>query len=79
MTGTALLGAGEDTARRRGHERIALGVGVDNPGARRLYERLAYTDWGHGSVVTSWEDHDRDGRPVTVSETIDLLVKRLRR
>jgi GNAT superfamily N-acetyltransferase len=76
--GTALLRAGEDTARRRGHERIALGVGVDNHGARRLYERLAYTDWGRGSVVTSWEEHDRDGRPVAVSETIDLLVKRLR-
>ena len=52
--GTALLGAAEGTARQLGHERIALGVGLDNPKARRLYERLGYPDgatepwWGPG-------------------------------
>jgi GNAT superfamily N-acetyltransferase len=29
--GTALIGAAEGTARQLGHERIALGVGIDNP------------------------------------------------
>jgi GNAT superfamily N-acetyltransferase len=43
--GTALIGVAEGTARRLGHERIALGVGLDNPKARRLYERLGYADW----------------------------------
>ena len=75
--GTALVRAGEDEARRLSHDRVALGVGLDNPGARRLYERLGYTDWGRGLTVTSWREHRRDGAPVTVTETIDMLVKRL--
>jgi GNAT superfamily N-acetyltransferase len=75
--GTALLRAGEATARQLGHRRVALGVGVDNPGARRLYERLGYIDWGHGSIVGSYLDRDHDGPPVTITETIDMLVKRL--
>lgn len=56
--GTALIHAGEDTA-------------------RRLYERLGYADWGHGTVETSWKEHDHAGPPVTMTETIDLLVRRL--
>jgi GNAT superfamily N-acetyltransferase len=75
--GTALIRAGEDTARRLGHERIALGVGLDNRDARRLYERLGYADWGHGTVVETWVERDHDGPPVTLSEVCDMLVKRL--
>jgi GNAT superfamily N-acetyltransferase len=75
--GTALIGAAEDTARRLGHGQITLAVGVDNPDARRLYERLGYVDWRHGTIVASWQERDRDGPPVTVSETCDVLVKRL--
>jgi GNAT superfamily N-acetyltransferase len=75
--GTALIRAAEDTARRLGHERIALGVGLDNPNARRLYERLGYADWGHGTVVGTWVERDHDGPPVTLSEVCDMLVKRL--
>jgi GNAT superfamily N-acetyltransferase len=75
--GTALIHAGEDTARRLGHQQLAMGVGVDNPDARRLYERLGYTDWGHGTTVTSWQEHDPAGQPVTVSETIHMLVRHL--
>jgi GNAT superfamily N-acetyltransferase len=73
--GTALVRAGEDTARRLGHRRLALGVGVDNPGARRLYERLGYIDWDHGTIVGTWVDRDRAGPPVRVSERLHLLVK----
>jgi GNAT superfamily N-acetyltransferase len=75
--GTALIRAGEDTARRLSHQQLALGVGVDNPNARRLYERLGYADWGHGRVVGTWVERDHDGPPVTVSEVYDVLVKRL--
>ncbi len=75
--GTALIRAGEDTARRLGHDRLALGVGLGNSGARRLHERLGYIDWGHGPVVTSWQERHHDGPPVTATETIDMLVKRL--
>jgi GNAT superfamily N-acetyltransferase len=41
--GTALIHAGEDTARRLGDHHLAIGVGLDNPGASRLSERLGYT------------------------------------
>jgi GNAT superfamily N-acetyltransferase len=75
--GTALIRAAEDTARQLGHEWIALGVGLDNPKARRLYERLGYADWGHGTVVGTWVEYPDDGPPVTLSEVCDMLVKRL--
>jgi GNAT superfamily N-acetyltransferase len=75
--GTALLRAAEDTARQLGHEQLTLAVGVDNPDARRLYQRLGYVDWRHGTIVATWQERDRDGPPVTVSETCDVLVKRL--
>ena len=75
--GTALVRAGEDEARRLGHDRVALGVGLDNPGARRLCERLGYTGWGRGHTLTSWREQRPGSAPVTVTETIDMLVKRL--
>jgi GNAT superfamily N-acetyltransferase len=75
--GTALIREGEDTARRLGHERLALGVGLENLGARRLYERLGYADWGHGTVVIAWVERNHDGPPVMASEVCDMLVKRL--
>jgi hypothetical protein len=52
-------------------------LGLDNPNARRLYERLGYADWGHGTVVGTWVERDHDGPPVTLSEVCDMLVKRL--
>jgi GNAT superfamily N-acetyltransferase len=75
--GTALIRAAEDTARQLGHERIALGVGLGNPKARRLYERLGDVDWGHGTVEGTWVEHPDDGPPVTLSEVCDMLIKRL--
>jgi hypothetical protein len=50
-------------------------VGVDNSDARRLYERLGYVDWGHGTIVGSWVDRDHDGPPVIEFETWNVLVK----
>jgi len=75
--GTALIGAAEATARQLGYVRIALGVVLDNPKARRLYERLGYADWGHGTVVGTWVEYPDDGPPVTLSEACDMLIKRL--
>jgi hypothetical protein len=43
--------ATEDTARQFGDEQLALVLGLDNPDARRLYERLGYADWRHRTVV----------------------------
>jgi hypothetical protein len=42
-----------------------------------LYERLGYVDWGHGTIVETWAEHDHDGPAVTQSETCNVLVKRL--
>jgi GNAT superfamily N-acetyltransferase len=75
--GTALIRTAEDTARQLGHGQLALAVGVDNPRARRLYERLGYVDRGHGTIVDTWVERDHDGPPITLSETCNVLVKRL--
>jgi GNAT superfamily N-acetyltransferase len=75
--GTALIRAAEASARRLGYERIALGVGLDNPRARRLYARLGYVDWGQGTVVGTWVEYPDDGPSVTLSEVCDMLVKQL--
>jgi GNAT superfamily N-acetyltransferase len=74
--GTALIRAAEARARQLGHQQLALAVGVQNSDARRLYERLGYADWGHGTVVGTWVDRDH-GPPVTLSEVCDVLVKPL--
>jgi GNAT superfamily N-acetyltransferase len=50
--GTALIRAAEATARQFSHEQLTLGVGLDNPKARRLYERLAMPT---GATEPSWE------------------------
>jgi GNAT superfamily N-acetyltransferase len=76
--GTALIRAAEEIAGGLGYDRIALGVGLDNRDARRLYDRLGYADWGHGTVMASWQEPGEDGTPVTVSLECDVLVKRLR-
>jgi hypothetical protein len=34
-----------------------------------------YADWGHGTIVGTWDERHRDGRPVRVSECLHLLVK----
>jgi GNAT superfamily N-acetyltransferase len=75
--GTALIREAEDTARQLGHRQLALAVGLDNPDARRLYERLGFVDWGHGTIVETWVERDHNGPPVTLSETCYVLVKRL--
>ena len=47
------------------------------PARGGLYERLGYIGWGHRHTVTSWREQRPDSAPVTVTETIDMLVKRL--
>jgi len=40
--GTRLIAAVEDLLHKRGYKMVELGVEKDNPGAKRLYERLGY-------------------------------------
>lgn len=72
--GTALVRAAEDAARRRGHDRLVLGVGVDNPDAKRLYERLGYLDWGGGPIVARWTEPDGKGGIREASLACDTMV-----
>ncbi|SNS64786.1 Acetyltransferase (GNAT) family protein [Asanoa hainanensis] len=75
--GTALVGAAEDLVRSRGYARVVLGVGIDNPGARRLYERLGYAEWPHGQIDTGYHATGDDGVRRWHPETITMLVKAL--
>ncbi len=60
-TGTSIIRFAEDEARRLGAERIGIAVERENNGARRLYERLGYSDWNNGFVIDRWFDLDDDG------------------
>ena len=73
---TRLVAAAEAEARRRGAAGLYLGVEPGNDGARRLYERLGYREWGHGLVPTGWWT-EQDGGRVEYRTTIHILVKQL--
>jgi GNAT superfamily N-acetyltransferase len=75
--GTALIRACEAAACERGDDVLLLGVGLDNPDARRLYERLGYHDWGQGPIVTHWTEPDGRGGTRRVSLDIDVMVASL--
>ncbi|GIF77314.1 GNAT family N-acetyltransferase [Asanoa siamensis] len=75
--GTSIIRAAEELVSARGHERIVLGVGVENPAARRLYERLGYAEWPHGTIDTGYHWAGDDGVRRWFPETITMLVKAL--
>jgi GNAT superfamily N-acetyltransferase len=77
--GSALVNEAERLAYERGYPRICLGVGIDNFSARRLYERLGYGYWSHGTIEGSWSYEDHDGRTMIQREEIIYMSKRLRR
>jgi GNAT superfamily N-acetyltransferase len=62
--GTALMHSSEQWAIRWGAAVIGLGVGPANGRAIRLYEHLGYADWGHGTVVDQWTEHDDESASV---------------
>jgi GNAT superfamily N-acetyltransferase len=73
---SALTGAAEQLARRRGHDRISISHGVENGPARRVYAGLGYRDAGvapervKGTIVVR-------GEPMHVDDTIVYLIKEL--
>ena len=74
---THLTHAAETEARDRGWDEISLSVSLDgNPAARRLYERLGYTDAGVEPVRVLGEIMIR-GRPLQVDDTLLYLTKAL--
>lgn len=61
--GTRLLAAAEAELRRRGYQCAEIGAERDNPGARRLYERLGYRVFGRDrhwyGYTTPWGERRR--------------------
>ena len=75
--GAQLLDASEDLAKRNGYSRIGLGVAVDNPRARSLYEVRGFEDAGFGEYTTGGLYVDRDGQEKTWEEVCRYLIKQL--
>ncbi|MCL6422520.1 GNAT family N-acetyltransferase [Brachybacterium sp. JHP9] len=74
--GTSLLQAAERRAAALGAREIAVGVADDNPGARRLYERLGY----RASGIVDVSEHDwtaDDGTVHHERESDEMMLKAL--
>lgn len=72
--GTAITRAAEAVARP--HGLISLAVGVENPGARRLYERLGYVATGRLETY-SYAYIRADGARQSATETVEHLSREL--
>jgi GNAT superfamily N-acetyltransferase len=72
--GTAIVRAAEERVGAGG--RLAVGVGLDNPRARALYERLGYRGTGE-ITTTSYSFVDDAGVTRQATETDETLVKHL--
>ena len=72
-----LMHHAEHLARERGCERVALGVGLENERARRLYERRGYREAGIENCRVEWPYLDERGEERTEGETCMHLVKTL--
>jgi GNAT superfamily N-acetyltransferase len=76
--GTAIIRATEAIATSWSRPVIGLAVGLDNPGARRLYERLGYQPWDGATVIDTWTEQDAEGNIVrSHADPCDYLLKPL--
>jgi ribosomal protein S18 acetylase RimI-like enzyme len=64
--GSALIDAAERRVRARGYSRVGLAVGLTNIRAARLYERLGYQTWDHGTFDVTWSEGRRTERETCV-------------
>ncbi len=76
--GSLLLQEAEIRVQQKGYPHIGLGVGVDNTGARRLYQRHGYEDGGFGKYKSSGSYVDQGGKEQTWEEICFYLVKPIR-
>ena len=77
-TGSCLLEQAESLVTQRGYCRIGLGVAIDNPRARSLYERSGYVDTGSGEYRTGGSYTDKDGQEKFWEEICRYLIKLLK-
>lgn len=73
--GTALIRAAEQVLRNRGHDRVALGVALENHGALRLYLRNGYREWRHSPITTTYEEFLPHGRVLRHPDVCRILIK----
>lgn len=73
---TLLIKEAERLVKEKGFQKIGLAVGnIDNPNARRLYEKLGYEDWRQGEFLVSWDYINKEGDKGAESETCIYMVK----
>jgi GNAT superfamily N-acetyltransferase len=76
--GTAIIRATEAIAAEWSRPTIGLAVGRDNPGARRLYERLGYQQCDGVQVLDTWTEQDAEGNIVrSHADPCEYLLKKL--
>jgi len=75
---SALTAGAEAEARRRGFDRLRLGVGVDNAPAQALYRRCGFVDAGLAPKRVTGTIEIRTG-PIQVDDTILIWEKRFNR
>lgn len=73
--GSLMMAKAEADLRERGFDAVTLNVGKDNPGARRLYERLGYQVLAEEPGCWSYTDHE--GRIRDVHEPSWRMEKKL--
>lgn len=74
--GTAMCRWIETRAAKQGFDKLYLGVGINNPGARRLYQRLGFSPAGR-TTTTTYQYVDQNGHKQWSTETDDILEKAL--
>lgn len=74
--GTWLLTAAEEAAVEAHSRTLKLSVGVENPDARRFYERLGYRITGE-RTQTTYSYLDAAGTQQSATEVDELMVKQL--
>jgi GNAT superfamily N-acetyltransferase len=75
--GTRLIQEAERELLARGYRWSVIAVAKDNPGARRLYERLSYVVFADDPGIWHYTDHE--GRACRVEEPAWMLQKALTR
>ncbi|GAA1687280.1 hypothetical protein GCM10009733_099890 [Nonomuraea maheshkhaliensis] len=75
--GSELMRAAEEVLFSMEYKQVALGVGLDNLDACRLYERRGYVEWPHGNLPTTSVVYGRDGRRELRAELCRIMVRQL--
>jgi len=75
--GKSIIREAERLAKEKGCTHIGIEVGVGNPEAKRLYEKLGYEEWEYGEFPISWEYTDKNGKKGIDSEIVIYMQKNL--